>query len=193
MFLEPIAVTLQVIDVLESLAVPYLIGGSVASALHGVARTTLDSDLVADLQQKQVPNFVNQLQKLFYLDEMSIYNAIQHHSSFNLIDLETMFKVDIFIPKQRPFDQAQLARRRAYIIATNPERAVYVASPEDTILAKLEWYRLGGEQSERQWRDIQGIVQVQNQQLDWAYIYQQAILLSVDDLWGRIATKKDNP
>jgi len=186
---ESIAVTLQVIDVLEALGVPYAIGGSLASALHGMARATLDSDLVADLQPTQVPAFVHQLQEQFYVDEMVVANAIQRHTSFNLIHLETMFKVDIFIPKERPFDQAQLARRQAHKVATDPERTAYVASAEDTILAKLEWYRLGGEQSERQWRDIRGVVQVQGDRLDYEYVSQQAAVLGVTDLWQKMLSE----
>lgn len=186
MLSESIAATLQVIDVLEAFGVPYVIGGSLASALHGIARATLDSDLVADLQPGQVPAFVRQLQDIFYVDETAVYNAIQSHTSFNLIHLETMFKVDIFIPKQRPFDRAQLARRKAHVVAIDPERTAYVATAEDSILAKLEWYRLGGEQSERQWRDIKGMVQVQGDRLDQEYIRQQAAVLEVADLWQKM-------
>ena len=83
-------------------------------------------------------------------------DAMQHHSSFNLIHYETAFKVDIFIRKLRAFDQMQLARRKKAVIATDPDQSVYVISPEDTILSKLEWYRMGGEVSDRQWRDVLG-------------------------------------
>jgi hypothetical protein len=179
---DPIAVTLLVVEVLETLDVPYLIGGSLASTLHGVARSTLDSDLVADLPAENVAAFVAQLGDQFYVDEQAIQTAIQQRRSFNLIHLKSMFKVDIFIPKRRAFDQAQLANRTLQLVATNPDRTAYVASPEDTILAKLEWYRLSGEVSDRQWGDVLGVLLVQAERLDLAYLRQSAPELGVADL-----------
>lgn len=153
---EPIAVTLIVIQALEKLGVPYLIGGSLASAVHGVVRATLDADLVADLHLEHAELLAQALDDAFYVDIEAICDAIRCRSSFNVIHLETMFKVDVFVPKQRPFDQMQFERRVEQGVATDPERTAYIASVEDTILAKLEWYRLGGEVSERQWRDVLG-------------------------------------
>ena len=146
---EDFTVTLDVIAALDHLKIPYLIGGSLASTLHGFARTTLDSDLVADIRPEHVPTLVQQLGDRYYLSDSAIYDAIRHRSSFNLIHLVTMFKVDIFLPKARRFDRDQMKNRRQYVVATEPERTAFVASPEDTILAKLEWYRLGGEVSDR--------------------------------------------
>ncbi len=139
---DALTVTLEVVTILEQLYIPYLVGGSMASALHGFSRTTLDSDLVADIHAEHVPVLVQQLGDRYYIADAAIYDAIEHRSSFNLIHLATMFKVDIFLPKARQFDRAQMRNRRQYVLATEPERTAYVASPEDTILAKLEWYRL---------------------------------------------------
>lgn len=182
----PVMVTLLVVDALESLSIPYAIGGSFASAWHGVARATLDSDLVADLQPQHTHPFVAQLQDIFYVDETAAGNAIARRSSFNLIHLETMFKVDIFVAKQRPFDQAQLRNATRHVIATEPERSAYIASAEDTILAKLDWYRLGGEVSERQWRDVVGVATMQRDTLDWRYMQEQAATLHITDLLQRL-------
>ena len=140
---EPVAVTLLVIEALEASDVLYLIGGSLASAVHGVARATVDTDLVADLRPEHAQPLAQALADAFYVDVESIQDAIRRHSSFNVIHLETMFKVDVFVRKQRPFDQAQFDRRVAQVIATEPERTAYVASAEDTVLAKLEWFRMG--------------------------------------------------
>lgn len=182
MLSEPVAVTLQVTEAIESLGVPYVIGGSMASTAHGRIRTTLDVDIVADLQPAHVDTLVQALGEAFYVDANAARNAIQHRSSFNLIHLETMFKVDIFIPKDRPFDRQQLARREKQVIGTDPDQMAYVASAEDIILAKLEWYRLGGEVSERQWRDIQGILEVSGNRLDQAYLRHWAAMLNISDL-----------
>jgi hypothetical protein len=188
---EALMVTLDVIKALDQLNVPYLIGGSLASTLHGFSRTTLDSDLVADIRPEHVPILVQQLGDRYYLSDAAMYDAIRHRSSFNLIHLATMFKVDIFLPKARKFDRDQMRHRRQYVVATEPERTAYVASPEDTILAKLEWYHLGGEVSDRQWRDILGVIQIQGDRLDVVYLHQGAAELRVADLLKRALTGSD--
>ena len=183
---EPVFVTLLVVDVLEELEIPYLIGGSFASTSYGRVRTTRDVDIVAAFEQKHINDFVSRLQSVFYVDKLMILGAIAHRSSFNLIHLETMFKVDIFLPKERPFDQQQFARRVTRLIDSDSTREVYFASPEDTILAKLEWYRLGGEVSEVQWQDIQSIIQQRIKQLDVKYLDEAANKMQLTDLLNRI-------
>lgn len=179
---EPVFVTLLVVDVLEKLNVPYLIGGSFASMAYGRIRTTQDVDIVADLPLNQVTTFVQALQNGFYVDEEMIRHAIQRRASFNLIHLETMFKVDIFIPQARPFDSQQLNRRVERLMDKETARKAYFASAEDTILAKLEWYRLGGEVSEQQWRDVQSILTLRGEQLDFDYLTTWARSLQVASL-----------
>jgi len=66
-----------------------------------------------------------------------------------------------------------------------------VATAEDTILAKLVWYRLGGEQSDRQWNDVRGIRAVQGGRLDQAYMQQWARELKVDDLLERLFSEEE--
>jgi hypothetical protein len=182
---EQIAVTMHVADTLEALGVPYFIGGSFAGALHGVMRATMDADLVADLRQEDVAPFVQALGERFYADAEMIREAIGQHRSFNLIHLESMFKVDVFVTQPRDFDRAQLARRQLHLLSEEPERRAYVASAEDTVLAKLEWYRMGGEVSARPWRDALGVLKVQGQRLDRAYMRQMAVELGVRDLLER--------
>ena len=188
---EPIAVTLLVTKALERLGVAYLVGGSLASTVHGELRTTMDTDLVANLRPEHVTPFVDALKAAFYADEGMIRDAIARCGSFNLIHLDTMFKVDVFIPKQRPFDVEQMRRRTRYVVATEPEHAVCVATAEDTILAKLEWYRLGGDVSERQWRDVIGVIKVQGERLDSAYLRHWAASLGVSELLKRALTETD--
>ena len=182
---EPIAVTLQVIDALEQVGATYVIGGSLASTIHGVVRTTLDTDIVAELSLQQAQPFADLLAGAFYLDIDTIRHAIRQRSSFNLIHLATMFKVDIFISKGRPFDRQQLDRRQRWIADSDSGRAIYVTTAEDTVLTKLAWYRLGDEMSDRQWRDVLGVLAVQGDRLDLAYMRQWAEALDVSDLLQR--------
>jgi len=182
---ESIRVMLLVTDTLEKLGVPYAVGGSLSSSVHGVMRSTLDVDIVADLHFEHVQPLVAALSPAFYADDEMMRDAIAHHSSFNLIHYETAFKVDIFIPKDRAFDRLQLERRIASIVADEPQQSVYVTSPEDIILSKLEWYRMGGEVSDRQWRDVLGVAKTKSGQLDLAYLRRWAKELAVEDLLER--------
>jgi hypothetical protein len=119
------------------------------------------------------------------VDDEMIRDAIRAHRNFNIIHLESFFKVDIFISKEREFDRLQMVRRLPYVLSTEPEQSAYVASAEDTILAKLEWYRIGGEVSDRQWRVILGVMKVQAGKLDMEYLQRGARLLRVADLLDR--------
>lgn len=182
MLSEPIQVTLKVIAAFDRLGILYLIGGSLASAVHGIVRATMDADLVADIKPQQVLPLVECLEGEFYVDADMILDAIQHNSSFNLIHLETMFKVDVFLLKQRAFDLNQMQRRISQSVGDEPEDRAYFSTAEDIILAKLEWFREGGETSERQWRDILGVLDLQNDWLDFEYLQKWAAQLDIQDL-----------
>ncbi len=179
---EPIEVTLKVTGILDTLGIPYLIGGSLASTLYGMVRTTQGSDIVAEMSLKHLKPFVAALQDEFYVDDEMITEAIRRHSSFNIIHRETMFKVDIFVPHVRPFLKSQLLRVQKQTFSFEKEISANFASPEDTILAKLEWYRLGGEISEHQWRDILGVLKTCFDRLDLDYMKKWAGELRVNDL-----------
>lgn len=176
---------LLVADTLDALGVPYAIGGSLASVLHGFPRTTIDADLVADLQPEHISPFVRALRDEFHVNPLVIVDAMQRRSSFNLVHKTALFKVDVFLPKHRPFDQMQLERRGREVILDEPERTAWVTSAEDIILVKLEWFRMGGEVSERQWRDVLGVIKTQGSLLDEAYLRQWAAELAVSDLLER--------
>jgi len=183
---EPIEVTLKVTGVFEKLGVPYLIGGSLASTLYGMVRTTQDSDIISEMRLEHLQPFVSALQDEFFIDDEMIAESIRRNSSFNIIHRETMFKVDVFVPPPRPFLQSQLARAQRQTFTFESEVSAKFASPEDTILSKLEWYRLGGEVSERQWRDILGVLKTRTGELDLAYMQKWASELEVEDLFKRV-------
>jgi hypothetical protein len=167
---EPVQITQLVTEVLERLGIPYLVGGSLASSLHGTPRATQDADLVVDLKPHQVMQLVKTLGPAFHVDADMIREAIRDRSSFNVIHLATMFKVDLFLLKDDPLSQAEMARRERYQISEDPQQAFFVASAEDTILQKLQWFQIGGEVSDRQWNDVIGVCRVQKGRLDVAYL-----------------------
>jgi hypothetical protein len=170
-----------IVDALERLNVPYHIGGSVASSVFGDARPTQDVDIVADLLSSQVRPFVTLLENDYYVVEASIHDAIRRHSSFNLISNETFMKVDVFVLKPRMFDQDALRHVRQQPLHRGG-RAFPMASPENTVINKLEWYQMGGGVSTRQWNDILGILRTQGNALDWVYLDRWATALGVRDL-----------
>lgn len=186
---EPIAVTVKVTAVLEKLGIPYFIGGSLASTIYGLVRTTQDSDIVAELHPEHVEPFVRALEGEFYVDGESIAEAVSRYSSFNIIHRESMFKVDVFVPRARLFEKSQLARARRQILSVEPRAEAQVSSAEDTLLAKLEWYRSGGGASERQWRDVLGILKIQAGNLDLDYLRHWAAQLKLSDLLERALTE----
>jgi hypothetical protein len=142
---EAISAMSALIDGLMSLGIPYYIGDSVASSAYGVVRSTLDADIIADLQLKHVAPLADILHDKYYLNENTMREAIQRRSCFNVIHLPTMFKVDVFLPKDRSYNRAAFQKIQAKVFDEETGRQFYVASPEDTILSKLEWYRLGDE------------------------------------------------
>jgi hypothetical protein len=173
----------SVISVLEGLKIPYFLGGSVASSALGLPRATLDIDIVADIPAAQAPRLAEAFRGAFYVDQDQIAAAIERRSSFNIIHSGTAHKVDIFILKDRDYDREALGRRRQVLLFEGEgSLCCSLASPEDIILSKLEWYENGGRVSERQWLDVQGVMKVQGARLDKAYLKKWALTLSISEL-----------
>lgn len=177
-----IELTLKVAEIFERLGIAYHIGGSLASSAFGIPRATLDVDLVADIKPQHILHLHESLKDEFYVDANMIRDAVSRRSSFNIIHLESMFKVDIFILKDHPFYRKAFERRVQKDISDDKTGKTFFSTPEDIILNKLEWYKSGGEVSDRQWNDILGVLKVQGIQLDRAYLKQWAKELSVINL-----------
>lgn len=177
-----IAITLQLAGVCDRLGIRYVVGGSLASSLHGLPRATQDVDFVLEMRQDDVAAFVNELRDDFYLDEGAIRDAIDRQSSFNLIHLGSFFKADVFVAKDDKPSRLQMERSRRYSIGAEPGRELVVASPEDVVAQKLYWYQLGDRISERQWSDALGVLKVAGTQLDLAYLRRVSAMLGVDGL-----------
>jgi len=172
-----------VTEAFEKLGAHYYIGGSIASSAYGAARATLDVDMVSDLKPQHVHNLAKMLESSYYIDEDAIGEAIRKHSSFNLIHLETMIKVDVFIVGDEPYPQQALRRRRKDTLDEDQQAIeFYFATSEDIVLIKLGWYRMGGEVSERQWSDVVGVLKVQDKVLDREYLRHWASELKLTGL-----------
>jgi len=182
---ELLAAVARVVKAFEKLGVDYLVGGSVASSVFGEPRQTVDADLLACLLGRHAEPLVKELGGEFYADLPAISAAIQNQGSFNLIQLETMSKVDVFVSWRSPFGQSQLSRRAKKSVGEVTPLELYFASAEDTVLAKLDWYRKGGEISDRQWRDLLGVLKVQAGALDQEYLKHWASELGVTELLRR--------
>jgi hypothetical protein len=173
----------RLVEVLDGAGVPFMIAGSFASAAHGLPRTTQDVDIVID---PATPEALDALVRAmppeeYYVDADAARDALRRRSMFNVIDQASGWKIDFIVRKDRPFSRDEFARRMTVSLLGV---SVFVASPEDTVVAKLEWSKQSGG-SERQRRDIAGIVAMAGDQLDRAYIERWVRDLDLTDEWTR--------
>lgn len=184
---DVIDVALRVAAALESVGAPYFVGGSLASSLHGEPRATNDIDFVIDVALGKVDALVAALGTDFEVDAAMLRDAVLHGRSANVFYLPLALKIDFFGHAHGPYDEAEFVGRRA--IAVRDARVLMVKSAEDTILRKLLWFREGGGVSDRQWRDIVGVLRAQEDQLNDAYLNDWAKRLGVIDLLDRARTQ----
>ena len=173
----------KVVETLEESGIDYMVTGSVASSLHGEPRSTHDIDLVVAIRETDIGPLVEAFPPpTYYLDAESIREAISHKSMFNLIDVVEGDKVDFWVLTDQAFDQSRFARKYAEDVLGI---SLNVSTPEDTILAKLQWAMASGG-SEKQFTDALRIFEVQQDILDRDYLARWVITLGVEDLWSRL-------
>lgn len=178
---EVLDVTLQVARALSTIGLDYVVGGSLASSMHGIPRSTQDVDILVFMFHEDVEPLVSALDDDFYVDEDAVRDAVDRSSSFNVIHFETAFKVDLFVADDEPW-LAEERNRRQSIGITDSGESVDVSSAEDNILHKLQWYQKGGEISDQQWRDVLGVMKVQGDDLDLSYLDKWARRLGLQEL-----------
>jgi hypothetical protein len=183
---EALRVLLRFVDELDRLGVAYHVGGSYASSIHGRPRQTQDIDFVVEIDEERATAMIATLHDAFYGDAASAREAVARRESFNLIHLESGIKIDCFVRGDGPFDRAEFERGRPEALDPASGRKVFVKSPEDTILRKLHWYRVGGDVSDRQWLDVRGIVEEQAPNLDRVYLERWGHELGLSDLLDRL-------
>jgi hypothetical protein len=180
-----VAALAPVLRVLSALGVRHFVGGSIASSAHGVARASVDGDVVAELAPAHVRPLLEGLRGAYYVPEARVRDAVARRGSFNVIHLETMLKVDVFVSLDRPFDRRAFERSRPTAVEGREGTALPICSAEDIVLAKLDWYRRGGEVSERQWSDVLGVLRAGGQSVDRAYLRRGGDELGVGGLLER--------
>ena len=180
---ELVVALTPLIDTLDRLAIAWYVGGSVASTVHGRFRATNDVDVVANLREEHADSLRAALEADHYVDEESIRDAVRHRSSFNLVHFETGLKIDVFVAADSEYEAGVRVRRVSAPIGDARQlQRLWIASAEDTILAKLVWYRRGAETSQRQWLDVQGVIELRGPELDVEYLHRWAPVLGVADL-----------
>lgn len=171
----------RLVDSLDTAGIPYMVTGSFASTVHGVPRSTHDIDLVIDPTPAQLDAWLSGMSPDdYYVDADVARDALRRRTMFNVIDMSSSWKADLVIRKDRPYSHEELSRRLGGFVAGV---ACAIATPEDVILAKLEWAKASG--SQRQLDDVAGIVALQPG-LDRAYVDRWAADLGVADLWASL-------
>lgn len=181
-----LAALTPVAAVLERLGVRHYVGGSVASSVHGAIRSTMDVDLVCELRSDQIEHFLAAFGVDFYVSRQAVQQAVERRSCFNLIHLPTAYKVDVFISRGRPFDLAAMTRAVPRTLGGEESLLVPVATAEDSIVAKLEWFRLGDESSQRQWDDVTRLMSLRGETLDADHMHRMAESVGVADLLAQL-------
>ncbi len=175
-----------VAEAFRRLGVRFYVGGSVASTFHGAIRSTMDVDLVCDLAEADVAAFAESFGEEFYISLSAVQQAVQRKSCFNLIHLPTSYKIDVFVNRGRPFDLAAMDRANEQDIVEGAGLTVPIATVEDSIVAKLEWFRMTNETSERQWDDVSKMVALHEQSLDVEQMRSMAESIGVGDLLAKL-------
>jgi hypothetical protein len=180
-----IEAALCVAEALESCGLRYLVGGSIASSVGGEPRFTKDVDMVIEIAETDVDRFIEALGSEFYADSVAVRRAVRLKSVANVIHQPSSAKVDLFVAGGSVLDVQQLDRRTRAQVSSNPSRYLYVYTPEDILLQKLRGFRLGGEVSDQQWRDVLSVLLVQGRAIDRDYLQGAAAQLGVTDLLDR--------
>jgi hypothetical protein len=176
-----------VVEAMQRLQIPYFITGSIASIFFGEARFTHDIDVVADVIPDKVKGLVAEFPpERFYVSEDAIRQALQHHSQFNILEPGTGLKVDVMIPTGDDHDRERFRRRVKVVPAPNLE--VFMSSPEDLILKKMEFYEEGG--SDKHLRDIAGMLKISGKTIDRTYINDWADRLGLSHVWQHFSSER---
>lgn len=176
----PFGLVCQMAEILDDLRIPYALGGSMASSLLGEPRSTVDVDMAVRLDGVAGEALLERVGAAFYVPVDSAREAIRGHSSFNLVDTATALKVDLFVVGDGLLDRMQI-ERRVLVSIPGSRNGIWVTAAEDQVLRKLDWFRQGGSMSDRQWRDVVGILRIHGQSMDIDYLRTSASEIGLTD------------
>lgn len=181
---DPVSIAIEMGAVFERLGVRYILGGSLASVAFGEPRATLDVDLAADLDATKVAAFLEAVRGEFFVDEQWVAQEVRRRGCFQLVHRASMIRVDVFVPEWVGLHEWKWLHRRRVELGAHGA-ALDVTSAEGIVLQKLVWFRAGGETSDRQWRDVLGVLKSQRGHVDLDALREQADENDVADLLCR--------
>lgn len=183
--MEQLDLLKHVCTLLDRLGVRYMVTGSQATIAYGEPRFTNDIDIVVELDESSLDALCEGFpDEEYYLSRPAAREAVRDRGMFNVIHPQSGLKIDFIIPEKTGYDQQRLGR--SIRVRVGPDFEALLTTPEDIIVKKLEWHRMGG--GERHLRDIAGIIRVQSERLDIAYIELAADALDVRDLWDYVVS-----
>jgi hypothetical protein len=182
---DPLELAHQVGELFESMDVPWVLGGSLASSLVGEPRSTMDIDMAVRMGLDHVDRLVAAVSDDYYVSVDMVRDAVIRNSSFNIVHYASVLKVDVFVLGDELLDRRQIDRRRRVVVDVGRPLYLWTGSTEDQVLRKLAWYRSGGEVSDRQWRDVMGILTVQADRVNIDDLVATGRLIGVSDLVHR--------
>jgi hypothetical protein len=176
-------------ELFESLGIPHVIGGSVASTYYSEWRLTNDVDFAVDLRASQTEALVVRASDQFIIERSFVVEAVQQKRMFTMVSRHTFVKIDVYVRERVGFFDSQLKRARLALLRQSPRGEAWIQSHEDVVLQKLLWYEQGGRASERQWRDVKAVLKVWKDRLDETYMREWAQALDLVELLA--AVRKD--
>lgn len=182
----PTDLLLHTAEVLERIGIRYFVAGSMAAMFYGEYRSTHDVDVVVFLRFGKIPFLVEAFPPPeWYLDPLTIHDAMEHCGQFNLIHVPTALKVDFMTPEEDYYNEVRFERARRKEVA--PGKSAWFAAPEDVILKKLEYYKEGG--SDKHLRDIDAMIRISGETFDREYLEKWASTLKVTVEWNAVKRK----
>jgi hypothetical protein len=172
---------IPVIEAFECLGIRYSLSGSIACSVYGLPRGAQDIDFLADIQLEHVCPLIDHLQAVYTINAQALRDAIAQRNAFSLLHLSSLVKVDVMLPSGTPFDSLVLQRARQLSLIEGYQ-PIWIVSPEDVVLMRLEWYRDCGATADDQWNDMLGVLKVEAPTMDLTYLRHVAPTLNVSGL-----------